>query len=122
MFKGYNLKTNSIIAVKRMKKSPEKENFHRRELKTMEELEKIKHDNIVGYYGFFEDDMYYYLMLEYCMGTLRKIIAEVIPEQKVVSYIKQIFSAMCYLHDRSTYWLSEEIMHRDLKPDNILLD
>lgn len=39
-----------------------------------------------------------------------------------MTLIKQMFEAMSYINDLSKNFLIEDKVHRDLKPDNILLD
>ena len=85
------------------------------------------HKNIVRQYGNFEDQENYYLVLEYVENdSLQKKIdnhinsfkdknIEPIREDLVINIFKQIIDGLEYLH-------SINIMHRDIKPDNILFD
>lgn len=77
-------------------------------------IKSLDHPNIVKLYDFFEDENAQYLVMEYCSnGTLRQ--KKKISEEKFVTYAKQILKAISYCH-------SMNIAHRDIKPDNILID
>lgn len=41
---------------------------------------------------------------------------------KVLTLFKQILDAMTYINDQSKFVFISEKLHRDLKPDNIMLD
>lgn len=86
-------------------------------LREVEIFKTLDHPGVLRLYEFFESFDKYYLVMEYFDGgdlyskltDLHKL------EEKQVSFImKQIFSAVQYLH-------SKGIIHRDLKPENILL-
>lgn len=78
--------------------------------------------HIVKYYDMLKTVNNFYFVYEYCNGgTLDKILQtyknspeKVIPEKKALLYFRQIVEAFKTL-------TKNNIMHRDLKPDNILL-
>jgi len=71
--------------------------------------------NIIKCYDIIEEYDYIYLILEYCEdGDLSKIIGKPIKENVVKYYFGQIINALYYLYDNN-------IIHRDIKPKNILL-
>ena len=77
----------------------------------------LNHPNIVKLYEKFENDEYMYLILEYCSkGNLNKLLEEKkhLKEIEVQNYIRQLINALKYLHERN-------IIHRDLKLENIFL-
>jgi serine/threonine protein kinase len=78
---------------------------------------RLKHLNIVQLYGYFYDAKNVYLILEYAAnGELYKSVAKnggFVSEAKAVSYLKEISSAVSYMHER-------HVIHRDLKPENVL--
>lgn len=68
-------------------------------------------------YGFFDDHVNIYIILEVGMGgqlfkQLKK--REVLSEQKVANLMRQVCQAVCELH-------SQSIIHRDIKPENIVM-
>lgn len=67
-------------------------------------------------YGFFDDKTHLYVVLEYMDGgTLyEKLKRERLGEKQASMIVKQITTAIEYLHDMG-------IAHRDLKPENIVI-
>lgn len=68
-------------------------------------------------YGFFDDAVNIYLIMEVAMGgQLFKQLKrnQCMPEQKVAGIIRQVCQAVNELH-------SNQIIHRDIKPENIVL-
>ena len=64
VYKGYQLSTNQIIAVKFVKKEMlSKFPDYEREIMVMHDLAKIHHQNIMGYYGYEdnEDGLYCFI-------------------------------------------------------------
>jgi len=81
-------------------------------------LEEIQHPYIVNLTGAFQDDKNLYLLLEYVIGGeffshLRK--AGRFPNDTSVFYSGQVALVFEHLH-------SMNILYRDLKPENLLLD
>ena len=78
----------------------------------------LSHPNIVDIYDVGEDDGYQYLVMEYIHGqTLKHFIQSngpLTPEQ-AVPIMQQIVSAIAHAHHNG-------IIHRDIKPQNILMD
>ena len=80
-------------------------------------LASLIHPHIVRVLEFGIQDATPYLVLDYAPGgTLRRRHprGERLPLPTVVDYVKQIASALQYAHD-------EHLIHRDVKPENILL-
>ncbi|KAF8737749.1 hypothetical protein AX14_012321 [Amanita brunnescens Koide BX004] len=81
-------------------------------------LEEIDHPYIVNLRYAFQDDENCFFVLDLMLGgDLRFHLERMgsMSEEAVRFYVAQISSALAYLHENN-------IMHRDLKPDNILLD
>ncbi len=79
---------------------------------------KLTHSNIVSLFTFFELEEQYYMVLEYAPGiTLRELIGKTgpIPEKRVLGIFHQLLEALEYAH-------SKGIVHRDMKPSNIMID
>ena len=89
----------------------------------IEILKVLNHPNIVKFCGLKKTTNHWYLVTEYCNGgsllsNLKKYMAiykKPFPEELVQYLMKQIVSALNYLH-------FNKIIHRDLKLDNILVN
>ncbi|KAA6388227.1 MAG: putative NEK protein kinase [Streblomastix strix] len=86
-----------------------------------EMLQNNKSEFLVEYYGSFEDESEFYILMEYCdKGDLRKYINQlrqlgaVISEEKLWEIFTQLTEAINSLH-------SANIIHRDLKPENVFM-
>jgi len=80
----------------------------------------INHEHIIKLCNHFEDDDYFYLVLEYApKGNLYDRLKKVktFSENDAAQYLREVVSAVEYLHS-----LNPPIIHRDIKPENILLD
>lgn len=77
----------------------------------------FNHNNIVKLYGFFSDSINIYLLMEYMEeGTLYTLLKKnkKFPEQYVSDRIREICTALHYLHDM-------DVVHRDIKLENVVL-
>ena len=104
---------------KRIKDNIEEKPYFRRE---MEIMYQIHHPNVVKLFGHFEDNTFCYFVMEYIPnGDLYSLVPKngirKINNQTVASLIKDVISALYYLHH-----MSPPIIHRDIKPENILID
>lgn len=113
VYKVYQKKTNYIRAVKAIKKK----NVYRNEfMNEIDVLKTVDHPNIIKIFDCYYDDIFYYMVEEYCNGGdlfdyIKK--EKSFTERKASIIFKQLLSAINYLHKKN-------IVHRDLKPDNIV--
>ena len=78
----------------------------------------LAHPNIVNIFDVGEDGSVHYLVMEYVPGkTLKEYIIEHSPvsPERAVEVMKQLTSALAHAHHN-------QIVHRDIKPQNILMD
>ena len=119
VYKGIEINTGKIIAIKEIKLYKAKKNQKNKflqEIKIMNLIKSKPHHNIVECYDIInEKEDYIYIIMEYCSsGTLQSIMGRPIKEEFVQYYFNQINNGLKYLRDNN-------IQHRDIKPTNILL-
>ncbi|MEM7470505.1 MAG: serine/threonine-protein kinase [Pseudomonadota bacterium] len=82
-------------------------------------LAKLEHPNIVGVHQVFEDNATAYMVLDFVEGRdLLDILEEgdqVLTAPQLKGILKDVLGAVGYIHN-------QDILHRDISPDNILLD
>ncbi|XP_035691314.1 serine/threonine-protein kinase 36-like [Branchiostoma floridae] len=116
VYKGRKKYTGQVVALKFIPKvgRPEKELRNlRREIEIMQHLH---HPNIIEMLDSFETPKEVVAVTEYAEGELFQILEDDgnLPEEQVQSIASQLISALYYLH-------AHRILHRDMKPQNILL-
>eukprot|EP00759_Apiculatamorpha_spiralis_P037682 PhF_6_TR37474/c2_g1_i2/m.55191 len=80
-------------------------------------LKKYRHQNIVGYRTAAVAGQYLFIVMEYVSGgSLYSVLQhfQVFPMLSVQRYIRDVLRGLCYLHSR-------DLVHRDVKPQNVLL-
>lgn len=83
-------------------------------------LVHLHHPSIIKFYGIGLEGDYIYLVTELCRGSIRSLIEQAnqsrkfIPVTRLFEFAIGIARGVEYLHSRDT-------IHRDIKPDNVLL-
>lgn len=93
-------------------------NYQQKFRKEAENLSHLDHPNIVKVLEVFDENNTTYYVMQYIDGqSLDCYILRQngLPEQKAISIIKEVGSAVHYMH-------SNKMLHLDLKPKNVMLD
>lgn len=116
--------TNKLYAMKEIQtskyKSQEEVNQVEKEIKL---LENLRHPHVITYFNSFKQNGNIYIVIEYINGgSLEDLLMKNIKQQKRIDektlwdLLIQSLSGLLYLHEK------RKIIHRDIKPDNLLLD
>ena len=116
---------NNKVAMKIIKKNKEEVDDFNNDINKNEDdlikseiniLKKLSHPNIVRIYEFYESDNCFYLINEFCkMGQLDDYLKNnILTEDQLCVIFYQVFSGLIYLHENN-------IIHGDLKPENIMI-
>lgn len=118
VYKAYDNIDDRIVAVKILKDEfLANEEFRRRFKNESKAIAVLSHPNIVKVYDVSYGDRLQYIVMEYVEGiTLKEYIQQqgVINHREAVFFVMQILRALQHAHDKG-------IVHRDIKPQNILL-
>ena len=123
-YKAKNIITNEIYGIKfieknrvNMSKSIKKTFFGDIRIEAFLLWKVCDHPNIVSYHKIFENEKYLMIVMDFCdLGELFDKIAKNkrIKEDNTAYYLRQMCSALYYIH-------SLNVVHCDLKPENFLL-
>ena len=115
VFLAYNIYTKEKVAIKKIYKSSEMLLSDGLLINEIEILKSLNHPDIVKIIEFYGTEEAYYIVNEYCSGgELYDKAINYLSETQISVIFKQILSGLSYLH-------SKNIVHRDLKLENILI-
>jgi len=116
VYKGRRKFTGQVVALKFIIKQGKTEKDIRNLRQEIEILRSLRHENIIQMLDTFETKTKFVVVTELAHGELFEILEDdnCLPEECVAKIAKQLVRSLHYLH-------SNGIIHRDMKPQNILI-
>ncbi|XP_025073833.1 uncharacterized protein LOC105426277 [Pogonomyrmex barbatus] len=118
VFKAKNRETHEIVALKRVRLDDDDEGVPSSALREICLLKELKHKNIVRLYDVLHSDKKLTLVFEHCDQDLKKYFDSLNGEidlDVVKSFLYQLLRGLAFCHSRN-------VLHRDLKPQNLLIN
>lgn len=118
VYKAKDILLNRYVAIKVLNESLSNDSeFIRRFSREAQAAASLSHPNVVNVYDVGREGHIHYIVMEYVEGpTLKEYIQEngPLPPEEAVHIASQICDALAHAHEN-------QIIHRDIKPHNILL-
>ncbi|KAJ7380236.1 Cyclin-Dependent Kinase 7 [Desmophyllum pertusum] len=121
VYKAEDQETHTIVAVKKIKlgqRSEAKDGINRTALREIKLLQELRHPNIIGLIDVFGHKSNISLVFDFMETDLEVVIKDtslVLSPANIKSFTIMTLQGLEYLHMN---W----ILHRDLKPNNLLID
>jgi len=119
VYKAIDRRTNEFVALKKIRLEADEEGVPATAIREISLLKELDHDNIVRLNDVVHKDKKLYLVFEYLNQDLKKYMDTAPPSgitpRHVQSFLRQMIAGINYCH-------SHRILHRDLKPQNLLID
>ncbi|KAG0198157.1 Cyclin-dependent kinase 3 [Mortierella sp. GBA30] len=122
VYKATEKETGRTVALKKIRLENEDEGVPSTAIREISLLKELRHDNVVQLLDIVHDDTKLYLVFEFLDLDLKKYMDGVynatgtgLPMDQVKRYLFQMILGIEFCHSR-------RILHRDLKPQNLLID
>uniref|UniRef100_A0A8D3B819 Cyclin-dependent kinase 1 n=1 Tax=Scophthalmus maximus TaxID=52904 RepID=A0A8D3B819_SCOMX len=120
VYKGRHKATGQIVAMKKIRLESEEEGVPSTAVREVSLLQELKHPNVVRLLDVLMQESRLYLIFEFLSMDLKKYLDSIPSGQYmdpmlVKSYLYQILEGIFFCHCR-------RVLHRDLKPQNLLID
>lgn len=118
VYRGVDLTDDKVVAIKVLKQEYSNDPQYLRRLeREAEAMVSLKNENIVSFYGMGNEGDIHYLVLEFVNGrTLRDYMDEVgkLRPREAVTIVCKVLNGLSHAHKMG-------LIHRDVKPQNIML-
>lgn len=118
VYKAQDRTTKEIVALKRIRLDNEEEGIPCTALREISLLKELKHPNVVRLYDVLHSERKLTLVFEYCEQDLKKYLDSCRGEQdasNIKSLVYQLLKGVAFCHEY-------RVLHRDLKPQNLLIN
>jgi len=121
VYRGYFRPNGKKVALKKIRVEGEDEGIPSTSVREITLLNELKHPNIVELMAICPEKEKLYLIFEFMSMDLKQYLditknkGEILNSELVKSYMFQMLCALCFCHSR-------RVVHRDLKPQNLLID
>jgi len=119
VFKARNRKTNETVALKKIRMESEEEGVPSTAVREISILKQLDHPNIVHLFDVILTERSLTLVFEYMDQDLKNYLdacgEKGIEEYTVKSFLYQLLQGLAYCHEH-------RVLHRDLKPQNLLIN
>ncbi|KAM6376909.1 cyclin-dependent kinase 3 isoform 2-T4 [Pluvialis apricaria] len=119
VYKARNKRTGQLVALKKIRLDSETEGVPSTAIREISLLKELKHPNIVRLLDVVHSQKKLYLVFEYLNQDLKKYMDSPqtgeLPLSLVKNYLFQLLQGVSFCH-------SHRVIHRDLKPQNLLIN
>ncbi|NXJ88363.1 CDK3 kinase, partial [Corythaixoides concolor] len=119
VYKARNRRTGQVVALKKIRLDSETEGVPSTAIREISLLRELKHPNIVRLLDVIYSRKKLYLVFEYMNQDLKKYMDSTQPRELPLSLVKnylfQLLQGVSFCH-------SHRVIHRDLKPQNLLIN
>ncbi|XP_075758045.1 cyclin-dependent kinase 2 isoform X2 [Pelodiscus sinensis] len=119
VYKAKNKATGEVVALKKIRLDTETEGVPSTAIREISLLKELNHTNIVKLLDVIHTENKLYLVFEFLHQDLKKFMdsssVSGIPLPLIKSYLFQLLQGLAFCH-------SHRVLHRDLKPQNLLIN
>ncbi|CAH0481375.1 unnamed protein product [Peronospora belbahrii] len=118
VYKSLDLKTKKVVALKRIRLETEDDGIPSTALREISVLRELEHPNIVSLLDCLQEDGKLFLVFEFMDMDLKRHMEHKtgkLESSQIKSFLYQLLKGLAFSHSRG-------IMHRDLKPQNLLVN
>jgi len=118
VYKAQDKKTGELLALKKIRLEAEDEGIPSTAIREISLLKQLQHPNIVRLYDVVHTEKKLTLVFEYLDQDLKKYLdscVDGLENQTIKSFLYQLLQGIAYCHQH-------RVLHRDLKPQNLLIN